>query len=137
MKSKKPYILIVDDDPEDQSMLTDQFHLRNPSVDIKCLGSGVEALEFLRRCPAESLPALILLDYSMPTLTAPEVLDVVRDQPGITDIPKAVWSSSINPDHATKCFFSGATCYYYKPSTLSSLDALVQALSHLLPRSLS
>ena len=127
----------MDDDVEDQSMLSDQFHLRNPDIEIKCLGSGVEALEFLRRCPAEGLPALILLDYSMPVLTAPEVLNVVRDQPGITDIPKAVWSSSMNPDHATKCYSSGAACYYCKPSTLNSLDALVQALSHLLPRSMS
>jgi two-component system response regulator RstA len=65
-------LLVVDDEPRTAELTAEILRRAGYSVDVA--GSGTEALERVR---TES-PDLMLLDYEMPDMEAPEVLDLLR-----------------------------------------------------------
>jgi CheY-like chemotaxis protein len=62
-------LLVVDDEPR-TAQLTAEV-LRRAGYSVEVAGSGTEALERVRA----GSPDLMLLDYEMPDMEAPEVLD--------------------------------------------------------------
>ena len=77
---KMPPILLVDDDP-DYLKLVKGWISRKYRVAI--VNSGMQAATYL----ANNKPALILLDYSMPVLDGPQVLEMIRSEPSTANIP--------------------------------------------------
>ena len=74
-------LLVVDDEPRTAQLTAELLRRAGYAVDVA--GSGTEALERVR---AES-PDLMLLDYEMPDMEAPEVLDVLRSGGGRIPFP--------------------------------------------------
>src|SRR6202051_5028672 len=74
-------LLVVDDEPRTAELTAELLRRAGYIVDIA--NSGTEALE---RGPASS-PDLMLLDYEMPDMEAPEVLDLLRSGAGRLDFP--------------------------------------------------
>ena len=73
-------ILLVDDDP-DYLMMVKGWLSRKYRVAV--VSSGMQALTYL----ANNKPALILLDYSMPVTSGPQVLEMIRSEPETRKIP--------------------------------------------------
>src|ERR1700742_4210714 len=96
---KVPYILVADDDPEDQEMLAERFRRRNPSAKVKLLANGYEVLNFLSACAQDELPQLIVTDYKMPGLTGAELILSLQRNTRSHHIPKIVWSTSNNQEY--------------------------------------
>jgi DNA-binding response OmpR family regulator len=65
-------LLVVDDEPRTAELTAELLRRAGYSVDVA--GSGTEALERVRA----GTPDLMLLDYEMPDMEAPEVLDSLR-----------------------------------------------------------
>ena len=65
-------LLVVDDEPRTAELTAEVLRRAGYSVDVA--GSGTEALERVR----VGTPDLMLLDYEMPDMEAPEVLDSLR-----------------------------------------------------------
>jgi DNA-binding response OmpR family regulator len=65
-------LLVVDDEPRTAELTAEILRRAGYSVDVA--GSGTEALERVR----SGSPDLMLLDYDMPDMEAPEVLDSLR-----------------------------------------------------------
>jgi DNA-binding response OmpR family regulator len=65
-------LLVVDDEPRTAELTADLLRRAGYAVDVA--GSGTEALERVR----VGSPDLMLLDYEMPDMEAPEVLDSLR-----------------------------------------------------------
>ena len=65
-------LLVVDDEPRTAEVTAELLRRAGYSVDVA--GSGTEALEHVR----VATPDLMLLDYEMPDMEAPEVLDSLR-----------------------------------------------------------
>jgi DNA-binding response OmpR family regulator len=65
-------LLVVDDEPRTAELTAEILRRAGYSVDVA--GSGTEALERIRA----GSPDLMLLDYEMPDMEAPEVLDSLR-----------------------------------------------------------
>lgn len=76
----KKRILIVDDEPimlrSIKTWLGEQF-------EVSLVNSGEMALQFLDMHPID----LVLLDYKMPTLTGPQVLQKIRTDKNMQDLP--------------------------------------------------
>ena len=62
-------LLVVDDEPRTAQLTAELLRRAGYSVDVA--SSGTEALELIRSVS----PDLMLLDYEMPDMEAPEVLD--------------------------------------------------------------
>lgn len=65
-------LLVVDDEPRTAELTAEL--LRRAGYAVEVAGSGTEALESAR----SNAPDLMLLDYEMPDMDAPEVLDALR-----------------------------------------------------------
>jgi CheY-like chemotaxis protein len=132
MTKPRPYILVADDDPEDLEMLTEQFRRRNPDVDVKCLLDGYQFLDYLRICPTDDLPELMVVDYKMPGLTGAEVLQSIQEKERYQNIPKVVWSTSNNQEYRDRSMKSGASQFLTKPADMQAFNQMVDLLSKLL-----
>jgi CheY-like chemotaxis protein len=131
MHPSSPYILIADDDPDDQEMFADRWRLHNSEAEVECVSSGTEALSYLRNCPSDRLPRLIVIDYKMPGITGDEVLRLLLDDDRYARIPKIVWSSSNNKEYIDLSLQSGAQRYFTKPADMPAFDHMIEEISRL------
>jgi CheY-like chemotaxis protein len=128
---KTPYILIADDDPEDQEMLIELLQERLPDAGIKTIPNGREVMQWLTDCAGNELPSLMLLDYKMPGMTGADVLRATERDPNYRLIPKVIWSTSSNPDYMGVCMRHGAIQYFVKPNDLAGLGRIADAMRDL------
>ncbi|MDR2077180.1 MAG: two-component system response regulator [Desulfovibrio sp.] len=116
----KPTILIVDDTPDNitllTSLLSDQY--RN-----KVATNGLRALKIATTDPA---PDLILLDIMMPEMDGYEVCRRLKSDPHTSDIPIIFLTAKSQEGDETKGFELGAVDYITKPIVPPILIARVQ-----------
>ena len=87
-KLKKPFIAIVDDDPDMRCIL--EVNLRNRGYLVRGFGEGKALLDFL----SENTPDLILLDIMMDDMSGLEVCKIVRENKHSASIPIIILSAS-------------------------------------------
>ena len=76
----KKRVLIVDDDPSYAGMVREWI---KDDYQADIVTAGVQAIKFLIKKSAD----LILLDYEMPVVDGPQVLQMLREEPETADIP--------------------------------------------------
>jgi len=81
MPSENPYLLLVEDDL-DLAEVTAEI-LQQHGYEVSISPNGLAALHSLARRPAD----LILLDVMLPIMSGLEMLQEVRSQPAMTNIP--------------------------------------------------
>ena len=77
---------------------------------------------------AHPVPKMMLLDLKMPRLSGFDVLDFVRKQPGLRQMPVIIFSSSNDPKDVRRAYDSGANSYLCKPHSNDDLASLLKAL---------
>ena len=82
--SKPARILIVDDDPAYAKVIREWIRYKY-RVDI--VTAGMQAITFLLKQPANDNVDLILLDYEMPIVDGPQVLQMLRQESATAHIP--------------------------------------------------
>jgi CheY-like chemotaxis protein len=127
----QPYILLADDDGDDQDLLKESILQYSPSALIKIVNSGPQVLAWLDECPDEQLPAMLILDYKMPILNAAQVLDELNANTRHAGLPKVVWSTSSNRKHIDECLSKGALRYFPKPNDVTELAAITESILSL------
>jgi len=125
------YILLADDDGDDQDLLTESILQRRPSALIKTVNNGPQVLAWLDECPDEQLPAMLILDYKMPILNAGQVLDELNANIRYAALPKVVWSTSSNSKHIDECLSKGALKYFPKPNNVTELAVITETILSL------
>lgn len=128
------YALFADDDPDDLEMVVTVFKASNPEINVTTAAHGQEIIERLKTSPNLDLPVIILLDYKMPDMNAPEILAHLLRLPACRNIPKFVWSAATRIDHAKECTALGATAYLTKPVNEAELVGIVRQLSEAASR---
>ncbi|MCR4908703.1 MAG: response regulator, partial [Lachnospiraceae bacterium] len=83
-ESTRKRILIVDDDPSYSQMVKEWIKDRY-RVDI--VNAGMQAITFLVKVPENEKVDMILLDYEMPVVDGPQVLQMLRQEPATAHIP--------------------------------------------------
>ena len=79
-QARRKSILIVDDDVAYMTMITDWL---KDKYRISLANSGMQAITWLAKNKAD----LILLDYEMPITPGPQVLEMIRSDALLADIP--------------------------------------------------
>ena len=125
MSAAKPYLLMADDDVEDQAIFSERFRYYFPDGMVHCVCDGQDLLQFLDSCPAEGLPRLVVLDYHMPIMNGLEVLKAMRERPHLATIRVVVWSTSNREKDRQDCMEWGASRYFVKPASLEELDSMI------------
>jgi CheY-like chemotaxis protein len=129
LNAKRPYILLAEDDPDDQFAFLEAFTRLNPHVSLRIVQDGQELLDFLDTSPDTRLPVIIVLDYKMPRLTGPDVLKYLAVCQRFIHIPKIVWSTSTREKDIAECLQLGAANYFTKPATNQELEDFIAGVN--------
>ncbi len=120
MMLKKPRILIVDDFSVNREILTELLKDEYTIIEAK---NGYEALEQINQNLGNL--SLILLDIMMPGLNGFEVLDILRTNGTLTDIPVILITASNNDEVEQKGFKMGAVDFVSKPFNPDTIRARI------------
>lgn len=129
MQKETSYILLAEDDPDDRDAFCEAWGKLNPNVFVKTVCDGKELFDYLDGCPDHAFPACILIDFKMPLVSGPEVLQKMAFHPYYSRIPKLVWSTSDRSRDVEECKKLGALKYFRKPAALSELDELIYQIT--------
>jgi adenylate cyclase len=114
-------VLVVDDDRVNRMLLTRSLEREGHSV--QCAENGVEALELLRDDPCD----VVLLDIVMPELDGVSVLERVKSDPGLQNLPVIMISGVDDTESVVRCIEIGADDYLPKPFDPVLLRARISA----------
>ena len=109
MVDDKGVVLVVDDDPLNRAILTRALQ-RDGHV-FRIAASGEEALRSLREEPA----AVVLLDVVMPGMDGVEVLEELKRDTALRDVPVIMISALDDYERVVHCIEIGAEDYLPKP----------------------
>ncbi len=116
------HILVVDDIEDNRALLTRRLQ-REGYRDISVAADGEEALALLRAQPFD----LVLLDVMMPKCDGYQVLEQLRAENRLHELPVIVISALNEIDSAVRCIQLGAVDYLPKPFNTTLLRARVGA----------
>jgi DNA-binding response OmpR family regulator len=102
-------ILVVDDDPVIQKLLSVNFELEGYRV--VTAGDGIEGLESIGAEP----PDIVLLDVMMPRMDGLEVCRRLKDDPATAGIPVILLSAKAQATDISGGIDAGADDYITKP----------------------
>ena len=125
--TEKRRILIVDDDPSYAKMVREwikDFY----RVDI--VTAGMQAITFLVKVPPKEGVDLILLDYEMPVVDGPQVLQMLRQEPATANIPVIFLTGIGDRESVARVMSLKPSGYILKSTTR---DNLLNVLESKLP----
>jgi adenylate cyclase len=114
-------ILVVDDDRVNRMLLTRS--LEGDGHRVLCAENGAEALERLREEPCD----VVLLDIVMPELDGVSLLQRLKSDPALHDLPVIMISGVDETDSVVRCIEIGADDYLPKPFDPVLLRARISA----------
>jgi adenylate cyclase len=90
-------VLVVDDDHVNRMLLTRS--LEREGHRVRCAEDGLGALEVLRRDPCD----VVLLDIVMPELDGVSVLERIKSDPALQDVPVIIISGVDETESVLRC----------------------------------
>jgi CheY-like chemotaxis protein len=127
MRSEKPNVLLVEDNPADINLVEEALEEARLDCRLHVMRDGMRAIEFLERLDAEPdhpPPDVVLLDLNLPKINGEEVLKRVRMSPKCVDVKVLIISSSNVPADRERMMSLGASDYFRKPSDLAQFMLL-------------
>ncbi|MDR8390435.1 response regulator [Aliifodinibius sp. S!AR15-10] len=114
-------ILIVEDNPNDAELTIRTLEKNNLSNRILWLEDGEQALDFLKgRGDYEGRntkhkPKVIFLDLKLPKMSGIEVVQKIRQEPNLEQIPVVMMTSSQEQKDRLQGYQNGVNSYIVKP----------------------
>lgn len=108
-------ILVVDDEPDIVNII--QCHLESCKCEVITAANGAEGLEKA----AKEKPDLILLDINMPTMNGLQMLERLKKNQDLKDIPVIMSTVICEPQDIALASSYGIADYITKPFELAEL----------------
>jgi CheY-like chemotaxis protein len=113
-------ILLVEDSLKDIDLTLAALEEHNLANKVDVARDGAEALDYLHRrgrfaSRDDILPVVVLLDIKMPKLNGIEVLQKMKADPALKQLPVVMLTSSKEEPDLTACYGLGANAYVVKP----------------------
>jgi chemotaxis family two-component system response regulator Rcp1 len=131
--SKLIEILIVDDSPEDIDLMREALEGTKLANNVSIVNDGVEALAFLRRQGVYKnapVPSLVFLDLNMPKKDGREVLEEIKGDELLKQIPIVILTTSKDEEDIAKAYKAHANCYVTKPVDIVQFSKVVSAIDN-------
>ncbi len=117
---KFDYLLVADDDIDDQELIKDALSDNNLDLQkVKWVNDGEELMILLNK--TTQLPSLILLDLNMPRKDGRKVLSEIKNSITLKHIPVVIFSTSESLEDIRDCYELGSNTYITKPNTYQEL----------------
>jgi two-component system, chemotaxis family, response regulator Rcp1 len=112
------HILLVEDNEGDIILTTEAFKDMQLDNEISVVKDGEEALRFLRKQGEHSsaaTPQLILMDINLPGMDGKELLDIIKRDEELKDIPVVMLTCSDKDADISDCYDKQVNWYITKP----------------------
>ncbi|MCG8311705.1 MAG: response regulator [Pseudomonadales bacterium] len=130
--SKILNILLIDDDPDDQYLLSEAIEESGTNISLSCLTDEHSITGFITQkysaLPAGSGIDLILLDLNMPGINGFEVIDCIKQNDELKQIPVIVYTTSHATHDVEKAYGKGATAFITKQGSFDETAQIVADL---------
>lgn len=129
-----PAVLIVDDDQADGDLLVRALRKCGFQNSVHLVRNSDQAKAYLQNDQAFSdphqypVPALVILDHRMPESSGWEVLEWMREKPGLKNLPVVVFSGSGTPEDQTRALELGAV-FEVKPIRPDEYKTVVKRIA--------
>ncbi len=128
-------VLLVEDNQDDVLIIQRAFRKASIATPLHVVGDGDAAVLYLsghepyKNREQYPLPGLILLDLKLPRRSGLEVLEWLRQQPGLKRLLVVVLTSSRENIDINRAYELGANSYLVKPVEFAALLELVKNLN--------
>ena len=121
-------IIIIEDDLDDQEMLSDVFKELAYKNEIIFFGDGEEALNHLTGTTIE--PFIIFSDINMPKLNGIELRQKIHENEDlrIKSIPYLFFSTSAEQQHVVDAYSKSVQGFFVKPASHHELKDLIKTI---------
>ena len=124
-------VLLVEDSPGDVRLTREAFKDAKVHINLHVASDGAEAMDFLNR-EGKHLdvprPDLILLDLNLPKKDGREVLEEIKQSPGLKSIPVVILTTSASDADILRSYRLHANCYITKPVGLDGFLEVVKSI---------
>lgn len=126
--NKNGPIIIIEDDEDDQSMLSETFENLGYSNALLFFPDGEKALAFLNS--SDVIPFLILSDINLPKLDGFALRDKIKMDAKLQlrCIPYLFFSTALNRDAVIKAYSLSAQGFFQKQSTIKELEKTITVI---------
>lgn len=118
----KAELLIVEDEADLVAII--RVRLKASGYDVRVAGTRAEGLAAL----AEKTPDVLILDILLPDGTGLDILESVRKNPALRNLPVIILSSFTSQDKVDAGYALGADCYLAKPYDPTKLVIAIDRL---------
>jgi len=132
MSVATPVVLYVEDEENDVFFMELAWKRLGLGDTLRVVRNGSEAIDYLSGKNvfsdrhANPLPSLVLLDLNLPMYSGFEVLEWIRQRPGLERLPVVILSSSDQPRDIEQAAKLRADEFITKPSAPEQLVDVVQ-----------
>ena len=121
-------IIIIEDDLDDQEVLSEVFQELAYKNEIIFFGDGEKALEYLINTKVE--PFIIFSDVNMPKLSGMELRQKVHENEDLRlkSIPYLFFSTSAEQDHVVDAYSKSVQGFFVKPSSYSEIKETIKTI---------
>jgi CheY-like chemotaxis protein len=117
-------VLLVENNPDDARLAQLAFEKAQITHSLNLVANAVQAIDYLNGRGMYSdrerfpLPKLVLLDLGLPGVSGFELLDHLRHDPELKNLPVTVLSGTDSLRDVTRAYQLGAKSFLVKPSDL-------------------
>ncbi|MDX2153595.1 MAG: response regulator [Bryobacteraceae bacterium] len=124
-------ILLVEDNPHDLELTLVAFERSRLANEVIVVRDGVEALDYLQRKGTfadrqPGNPCFVLLDLKLPRLDGLQVLETIRTDEALRNMPVVMLTSSREERDLLRSYQLGVNAYVVKPVAFEDFLAAVQ-----------
>lgn len=126
--NKGGLIIIIEDDLDDQEMLSEVFKELNYKNEIIFFGDGEDALTYLTDSTVE--PFIIFSDINMPKLSGMELREKIHQNEDlrIKSIPYLFFSTSAEQQSVVDAYSKSVQGFFIKPSSFADLKDTIRTI---------
>jgi len=117
-------ILVVDDMKSMRLTIRKMLKNLNLGTNLKFAENGREGLEILHNSKCD----IAILDWNMPVMNGIEMLEKIRNDKAIRDLPVIMVTAEAERDIVSEVAESEINAYLLKPLTLAALDGKIRAV---------
>jgi len=131
---KTKYILLVEDNKDDEDLTIRALRKGNIANDIVVARDGVEALDFIfaqgahKNRDVSHRPQVVLLDLKLPKVNGLEVLEKIRADERTKTWPVVILTSSREETDLVRGYSLGVNSYICKPVDMTQFTESIQQL---------
>ncbi|ADB38196.1 response regulator [Spirosoma linguale] len=119
-------IILFDEDDDDYFFLKKAFQAHSDQITLHHLTDPATLLASLQS--ATTLPSLILLDLQMRGNDGFDILNSLKQDVHLRDVPVVVWSAAMTDQQVNHCYQAGASSVVIKSDNQLDLERVIRHL---------